>query len=126
MPKLREFYIDEAYLTDVTIYKEWNWYTKDGREPTAEELLKILEGKGQCSVTGHEDHPEFARLRNELEQLGYIKTSRNSVNGDHVIKSFRLNGYIARKNWRFSCAAAMGNHFKVLRSHPEYDNGYLN
>lgn len=126
MPKLREFFIDEAYLTDVTIHKEWNWYTKDGREPTSDELLKVLAGQGKCSMTGSEDHPEFTKLRNDLERLGYIETNRNCWNGDRVIKSFKLNGYIARKNWRFSCASAMGNHFKVLRSRPEYDDGYLN
>lgn len=126
MPKLREFFIDEAYLTDVRIHKKWNTYTKDGREPTAEELLKILAGEGECSITEHTDHPEFAKLRNELERLGYIQTSRNSWNGDYVIKSFKLNGYIARKNHQFSCAVAMGGHFRVMRKHLEYDKGYLN
>lgn len=126
MPKLREFFIDEAYLTDVTIRKEWNTYTKDGREPTPEELLKVLAGEGKCSMTSHADHPEFARLRDELEQLGYIQTCRNSWNGDMVLKSFKLNGYIARKNHGFSCATAMGGNFRVMRKHPEYDDGYLN
>lgn len=126
MPKLREFFIDEAYLTDVTIRKEWNTYTKDGREPTADELLKVLAGEGKCSITSHEDHPEFARLRNELESLGYIHTCRNSWNGDMVLKSFKLNGYIARKNHRFVCATAMGGHFNLLRKYPKYDRGYIN
>jgi hypothetical protein len=126
MPKLREFYIDEAYLTDVVVHKTWNIYTKDGHEPTQEELLKVLAGKGKCSMTYSEDHPNFAKLRNELEQLGYIRTCRNIWNGDMVLKSFKLNGYIARKNWRFSCAVALGGHFNFLRKHPKYDNGYLN
>ena len=126
MPKLREFYIDEAYLTDIVIRKEWNTYTKDGREPTPEELLKVLAGEGKCSITGSEDHPEFARLRELLGKLGYIKIERSWINGDRVTKSFKLNGYIARRGWQFSCATAMGGHFRFLRNHPEYDDGYLN
>lgn len=126
MPKLREFYIDEAYLTDVTIVKEGNSYTDNGRVPTPEETLELLKGKGSWRMTGHEDHPEFAKLRNELERLGYIVTSRNTWNGDMVVRSFKLNGYIARKGWQFSCATALGTYFNFLRKYPKYDNGYLN
>ena len=126
MPKLREFYIDEAYLTDITVVKEWNTYTKDGREPTPEELIKMLKGEGVFKMTSHEDHPEFAKLREELGELGYIDIERGWWNGDIVAKSFRLNGYIARKGWQFSCATAMGNHFSFLRKFPKYDRGYLN
>ena len=126
MPKLREFTIDEAYLCDITICKEWNVYTQPGQTPTPEEMVKILKGEGKCSMLSHNDHPEFEKLRNELERLGYIKIERGWSNGDQVIKSFRLNGYIARKGWGFSCASALGNHFKFLRNHPKYDQGYLN
>lgn len=123
MPRLREFYIDEEYLCDVTIYKEWNLYTKNGRKPTQKEMLEILKGKGWCSVTGTEDHPEFARLRNELEQLGYITTERSWSNGDRVIKAFKLNGRILSRGEKFSCAAAMGCHVRFRQSRPEYDDG---
>ena len=126
MPKLREFYIDEAYLCSVTTYKEWSIYTQDGREPTPEELVKMLKGEGKCSMTGHEDHPEFDKLREELGRLGYIDIERSWINGDTVRKSFKLNGYIARKGWKFTCAVAMGSHFNFLRKYPKYDKGYLN
>lgn len=126
MPKLREFYIDEAYMCDITIHKEWNMYTKNGREPTPEELIKILNGEGKCSITGSEDHPEFTKLREELGRLGYIEIQRSWINGDRVTKSFKLNGYIARKGWQFSCATALGGHFSFLRKYPKYDKGYLN
>lgn len=36
MPRLRNFTIDEEYLTDVTIVKEGNSYTDNGREPNGE------------------------------------------------------------------------------------------
>lgn len=126
MPKLREFYIDEAYLTDVTIVKEGNRYTDNGREPTPEETLELLKGKGTWRITGHEDHPKFAKLREELGRLGYIDIERGWINGDTVRKSFKLNGYIARKGRRFTCAVAMGSHFNFLRKYPKYDKGYLN
>lgn len=126
MPKLREFYIDEAYLCDITVVREGNTYTDRGRVPTAEETLELLKGKGAWRMVGHEDHPEFAKLRQQLEDLGYIKIERGWINGDRVTKSFKLNGYIARKGWQFSCATALGGHFNFLRKHPKYDDGYLN
>lgn len=123
MPKLREFTIDEAYLTDVVIYKEWNIYTKDGRTPTPEELIKVMKGEGKCSITGSEDHPEFAKLREELGRLGYIDIERSWLNGDRVIKAFKLNGKILSRGEKFCCAAAMGGHVRFRQSHPEYSDG---
>lgn len=126
MPKLREFYLDEQYMCDVTIYKEWNMYVKEGHDPTPEELVKVIKGEGKCSIMGHEDHPEFAKLREELRRLGYIDIERGWINGDRVNKSFRLNGLIARQGGKFCCATAMGNHFNFLRKYPKYNKGYLN
>lgn len=126
MPKLREFFIDEAYLCDITIVKEGNTYTDRGRTPTPEETLELLKGKGAWRMIGHEDHPEFKKLREELGRLGYIEIQRSWINGDRVTKSFKLNGYIARKGWQFSCATALGCHFRFLRKCPKYDRGYLN
>ena len=126
MPKLRDFYLDEAYMRDVTIYKEWNMYVKEGRELTPEDLVKVLKGEGKCSIMGHEDHPLFTKLREELGRLGYIAIERGWINGDCVTKSFKLNGYIARRGHQFSCATAMGGHFRFLRKYPKYDKGYLN
>ena len=123
MPRLRNFTIDEDYLTDVTIVKEGNSYTDNGREPTPEELLKLLKGRGSWRIVGHEDHPEFTKLRDELERLGYIQTERSWSNGDRVIKAFKLNGLILSRGEQFSCATAMGCHLRFKQSHPEYDDG---
>lgn len=104
---MTEFTIPIDYCTSVTTRKEWNIYTKNGREPTADELLLIVQGQGNCSMTGSDDHPEFAKLRNQLEDDGYIQTDRTSWNGDHVLKPFKLNGAQFNVNEQFPCAAAI-------------------
>lgn len=114
-----DFTIDPAYLTDVTIHTKWNTYTQNGRVPTDEELLLILQGKGQCSVTSSKDHPEFAKLREQLGQEGYITIERGWINGDRVTKPFTLNGRKFKVGEQFSCASAMGNNFAVRAKHPE-------
>jgi hypothetical protein len=115
-----DFTIDPAYLTSVTIREEWNTYTKNGREPTPEEVLLILQGKGNCSMTSSEDHPEFARLREQLGELGYISIYRGCWNGDRVLKPFKLNGRKFKVGDQFSCGAAMETHLAVRAKHPEY------
>ena len=114
-----DFTLDPAYLTDVTIYKKWNTYTKDGREPTAEELLLILQGKGNCSTTRSIDHPEFTKLREHLGAEGYISIERGWWNGDRVLKPFTLNGLKFKVGQQFSSAGAMSNHLRVRAKHPE-------
>ena len=114
-----DFTIDSEYLTDVTIHDKWNTYTRNGRIPTDEELLLILQGKGNVSVTASTDHPEFTKLREKLGELGYITIERNWVNGDRVTKPFTLNGLKFKVGAQFSCASAMGIHFAVRADHPE-------
>ena len=117
---MKEFTIDTKYFTDVTIRKEWNSYTKDGREPTAEELVLILQGKGKCSMTSSADHPEFAKLRKQLGELGYIKIETGWWNGDRVLKPFKLNGLILEEGEQFSCASAFGTRWSVLQKYPKH------
>jgi hypothetical protein len=117
---MMDFTIDPEYLTSVTIHEEWNTYTKNGREPTVEELILILQGKGKCGTTSSEDHPEFAKLREQLGELGYIRIERGWWNGDRVLKPFRLNGRKFKEGDQFSCGAAMGNHLRVRAKYPEY------
>lgn len=120
---MKEFILDEAYFTDVIERKEWNMYTANGRVPTDEELLLILQGKGNMSITGSKDHPEFAKLRTQLDMEGYIRIEPGWINGDRVLKPFMLNGYKFKEGEQFSSAAAMGIHFKVRKKYPdEFDN----
>lgn len=100
------FTIDSQYLTSVTVRQEWSIYA-DREDLTPEELIKMLKGEGRCSSVSSIDHPEFTRLRDQLESDGYIKTQRNCWNGDTVLQSFTLNGYIFRSGDRFPCADAL-------------------
>jgi len=115
-----EFTINPAYLTSVTIREEWNTYTRNGREPTPEEVLLILQGQGNCGMTSSEDHPEFAQLREQLGEQGYIRIQRGQWNGDRVLKPFKLNGRKFKEGDQFSCGSAMGTHLAVRAKHPEY------
>jgi hypothetical protein len=104
---LKNFDIDDRYLCDenVTVYKD---HLENRKNPTSDDMIKILKGTDRSMVsTSHRDHPEFSKLRDQLEQLGYIKTVRNSWNGDIVLKSFKLNGWTFRKGHKFPCAAAL-------------------
>ena len=98
--------IDEEYLCQVTIFKD---YMKD--RPEDEQLIAKLKGHRFCS-TSSDDHPEFKKLRNQLEQDGFIKTERSWWNGDRVLKIFKLNGYEFRIGEQFPCGAAIKMHIE--------------
>ena len=109
----KNFEIYPVYLTDVIDYREWGSY--DGIPPeklTKNQVVKILQGQDRCSIMGSRDHPEFAALRDHLEQSGYIKTERQWWNGDRVLRPFRLNDCLFRRDEQFPSAAAMSGHLK--------------
>ena len=103
---LREFFIDENYITDVTVRTVTSTLTNPD-DPTPDDLIKILKGHHQMISFSNKDHDEFTKLRNQLEELGYIETERGWGNGDRVIKGFKLNGFPLKKGERFYCAGAM-------------------
>jgi hypothetical protein len=103
---LRNFEIDEAYICDVQVRTEHD-FIKDRNNLTNEDLFKILKGWDKGVSIGNKDHDEFTKLRNQLEELGYIECQRSWWNGDRVLKSFKLNGWTMRKGHKFPCAAAM-------------------
>ena len=109
-PKLQDnrFEINEAYICDVIVRKEHD-FIEDRNNPTHDDLIKILKGYDKAVSTYSKDHDEFTKLRNQLEELGYITTVRNCWNGDTVIKEFYLNGWRFKKNHKFPCAAALKN-----------------
>jgi hypothetical protein len=113
---LKQFTIDEAYICDVTIRTEHD-FIKDRNNPTNEDLIKILKGWDKSVSISNKDHDEFTKLRNQLEELGYIKTERGWWNGDRILKSFKLNEWTMRKGHKFPCAAAMRVSISVARKH---------
>jgi len=117
---MKEFTINPKYLTSVIERREWNTYTRNGRVPTADELLLILAGKGKCGETSSKDHNKFTQLREQLGLQGYIKIEHSWTNGDRVLKSFKLNGMKFKPGEKFICASALGNTFETAKKHPEY------
>lgn len=103
---LKNFEIDEAYITDITVRTEHD-FIKDRKNLTNEDLIKIMKGEDKGLSISNKDHDEFTKLRNHLEELGYIETQRSWWNGDRVLKSFKLNGWTFRKGHKFPCASAM-------------------
>jgi len=113
---LRQFFIDEQYITDVTVRTEHD-FIKDRNNPTHDDIIKILKGYDKGLSISHKDHDEFTKLRNQLEELGYIETQRSWWNGDRVLKSFRLNEFIFRKGHKFCCASAMKGSIAFARKY---------
>ena len=111
---LKQFTIDEQYITDVTVRQEGSMFG-DRTNLTNDELLKVLKGEERWVTTTSKDHDEFTRLRNQLEELGYIKTERGWWNGDRVLKAFKLNEWTFRKGDKFASAAAIKNSIVCAR-----------
>jgi len=112
------FELDPAYLTDVVVRYSWSMYDRKKPEDLApDEVFDILKGKDQCSSTGSQDHPEFAKLREQLGIDGYIEIQRGWWNGDRVLKSFVFNGAKFKKGEQFCCASAMAGHLKFAKKY---------
>jgi hypothetical protein len=113
---LREFFIDEQYITDVHV-RTVTSTLKNPDNPTPEDLIKILRGHHEMISLSNKDHDEFTKLRNTLEELGYIETQRSWWNGDRVIKGFKLNEWTFKKGERFCSAGAMNNSIQCARKY---------
>ena len=113
---LKEFFIDDQYIKDEIVRTEYD-YIKDRKNPSHEDLIKILKGHDKSVSISSKDHDEFTKLRNQLEELGYIKTERSWWNGDRILKSFKLNGWTMRKGHKFPCAAALRVSIDCARKH---------
>ena len=114
MVALKQFYPDETLDWDVTIRKEWNTFLSK-EVVTDDDLVEVIKGHGECSMTGNDDGPEFKELRNRLEELGYITCERMWWNGDRVLKPFKLNDLTFKKGEQFSSGAALKFHLVFLR-----------
>jgi hypothetical protein len=108
------FELDETQEWHPHYHREWNDYA-DKDAVTDEDLVKVLQGKGNRSVMGSDDSEEFKALRNQLEADGYIRCERGWWNGDRVLKTFFLNGVRFDANDQFCSGAAMKLHLKFAR-----------
>ena len=109
---LRQFILDEKYITDVTVRVERRQEFNDKHD-----LFKVIKNPIVMTSIPSKDHDEFTNLRNQLEESGYIKTERGWWNGDRVLKSFKLNEWTFRKGHKFPCAAAMRVSIDCARKH---------
>lgn len=105
------FEINPEYVTDVAVTKTYYRHA-DKTTLTNEELVEFIKNPVVGSMFSTTDHPEFARLREQLEELGYISVQRAWWNGDRVLKLFVLNGVTFEPGEQFPCAAAMRHHLK--------------
>lgn len=113
---MKQFTIDEKYIVDETVRREWSIF--EGIPPeklTHEQLIKIIKGEDRMVSTNVRDHPEFDKLRDQLEAEGYIKTERSFWNGDVVVRPFMLNEWEFKTGQRFFCAVALRLSIKSAR-----------
>jgi len=111
------FYIDEQYLTSIYVRTD-HPIQKRKNESKASFLVRKLKESGPPAYSiGTADHPEFAKLREELGAQGYIHIQRGWWNGDSVLKPFWLNGRYFKLHEQFSCGAAM--HFTITHPYDE-------
>ena len=103
---LQQFFIDEQYICDVVFKTEYD-FIKDRNNPTPKDLITIIKGYDRAEAFGNKDHDEFTKLRQYLEDQGYIKTERGWWNGDRVLKPFMLNEWEFLEGSKFPCAAAL-------------------
>lgn len=109
-----KFYLNEEFITDETVIKKGNTILDKG-SVSNQDLISLIKGEGYWSTVSHQDHPEFTKLRDQLEQEGYIRTERNFWNGDSVIKPFYFNDVKFKAGDTFYCAVAMKGHIKLKK-----------
>jgi hypothetical protein len=105
------FEIAPEYVTEVTVRQTYYRHA-DKSTLTNEELIEVIKNPVSSSTYSTEDHPEFARLRDRLGELGYIDIQRGWSNGDRVLKLFTLNGVAFEPGEQFCCAGAMKMHLE--------------
>lgn len=104
---MNKFYIDIAYVTDVTVRTE-HWPTQRADESSEDFLIrKLTHVSGTVVSISNKDHDEFTKLREQLGEEGYITIQRGWWNGDRVVKPFYLNDVKFKKGDKFCCASAM-------------------
>ena len=115
---MKNFTIDPDYLTSVDYTRKVRYDLIGDYSHYGTKVQSAIHDLTSTDVTvsGTEDHPEFSKLRFQLETEGYIRVERSWWNGDYVIKPFVLNDYNFKVGESFSCASALGIKLKLLKS----------
>lgn len=108
------FDIDPAYLTSVTVTETHRPHANK-EILTPAELVEVLSHTHTVTSICTQDHPEFTKLRDQLEASGYIACEHRWWNGDQVIKQFSLNHVTFAVRDNFPCASAMRSHMQYLQ-----------
>lgn len=104
---MNKFYIDIAHATSVMVREVYYATQKEGESDEDFLVRKLKHPDPIATSTSSDDHPEFKKLRNQLEESGYIKTERGWWNGDRVLKKFYLNDVEFKKGYKFPSGAAI-------------------
>lgn len=99
---MKKFYIDPKYATSVP--EEIIVYKEESKNCT---LFDIMKDPVLFKSTATKDHPNFTKLRKQLEKLGYIRIETRWWNGDQVLKPFILNNLKFKKDDVFPSASAL-------------------
>jgi hypothetical protein len=111
------FELDESLEWDVTVRKDHANQPADPTAPTPDELFDILKNPRTGYSISSDDSEEFKALRNQLEELGYIRCERGWWNGDTVLKEFTLNGVLFEVDTKFPSGSAMKHHLPFQRKY---------
>lgn len=107
-----QFILDNQYFTSVNIRTVI--YKRKRTNETEEDFIirKLSTDNAPMYMYESKDHPEFAKLREQLRELKYIKIESGWWNGDRVLRKFQLNNKVFKKGDKFMCASAMAYEMK--------------
>lgn len=94
------FYLNPAVITDLSV-----------KRPI---VLKMDNEDINGIAHSVEDHPDFLAFREKLNKNGYICIERGWINGDSVLRPFKLNGLEFSKGDQFPCASALKIRLELL------------
>lgn len=107
-----EFKIDPEYCTSVPVVLSYKKHMQ---------VNTMIEEAPWCGSYSTVDHPSFTALRRHLKACGLLYIEESWVNGDRVLKPFKLNGKLFNEDDQFVCASAMKYHLEV-ETYDEQEN----
>lgn len=108
-----EFKIDLEHCTDVPVMLSYKKH---------KQVNTTIEEAPWCGSYSTVDHPSFAALRKHLKACGLIYMEESWINGDRVLKPFKLNDILFNEGDQFVCASAMKYHLEVETEDEQENN----